>query len=250
MHSGASIISREQGSRVIAVKFNVVGRDLGSAVALAREQTEHLWKAPYHAEWTGEFQEMQEAELRLIAAVSISMILIFVLLYTAFHSLLDTAIVLTSVIAASMGGVWALLLTGTNFNIAAGVGFISIIGVGVMNGLIIVSTMNHLRAEGATLHEAILRGVERPPRPIMMTALTAILGLLPAAVSTRIGCQTQKPLAIAVIGGMLMTVLLFNVIPVLYSFYGHREPPAGSGNLAEEHAPVRARSGPALSPDT
>ena len=131
-----------------------------------------------------------------------------------------------------MGGIWALLLTGKNFNIAAGVGFISIVGVGVMNGLLLVSTFNQLRAQGLLVHAAILKGVERLARPITMTALAAIFGLLPAALSTRIGSQTQRPLAIAVIGGMTLTLLLTNIIPVLYSFYGHRNPPPGSNRLA------------------
>jgi cobalt-zinc-cadmium resistance protein CzcA len=131
-----------------------------------------------------------------------------------------------------MGGVWLLLLTGSNFNISAGVGFISIIGVAIMNGLLLVSSFNRLRAEGKPVREAIALGVEKLARPITMTALAAIFGLLPAALSTRIGSQTQRPLAIAVIGGMVVTLLLTNLIPVLYSFYGHREPPEGAGKLA------------------
>jgi cobalt-zinc-cadmium resistance protein CzcA len=232
VHSGATTIFREQGSRLIAVKFDVVGRDLASAVREAREKTAPLYKAPYHVEWSGEFQEMQEAEARLVIAVAFSLALILTLLYTAFRSMLDALVVLSSILVVSMGGIWALLLTGTNFNIAAGVGFISIVGVGVMNGLLLVSTFNQLRAQGLLIHAAIVKGVERLARPITMTALAAIFGLLPAALSTRIGSQTQRPLAIAVIGGMSLTLLLTNIIPVLYSFYGHRTPPPGSNQLA------------------
>ncbi len=230
---GASTIYREDGNRMIAVKFNVVGRDLGSTVAEARQKTEHLFQVPYRAAWTGEFHEMEEAEMRLLAAGALSLVLIVTLLYMAFHSLLDAVVVLSNVVAVSMGGIWALLITGSNFNIAAGVGFISIVGVAVMNGLLLVSTFNHFRAMDVPVHDAIVRGVERLARPITMTALAAIFGLLPAALSTRIGSQTQKPLAIAVIGGMTLTLLLTNIIPVLYSFYGHREPPEGSANFAE-----------------
>jgi cobalt-zinc-cadmium resistance protein CzcA len=194
--------------------------------------TQDLFKSPYRAEWSGEFQEMQEAEIRLVFAVALSLALILTLLYMAFHSLLDALVVLSSVVAVSMGGVWALMLTGTNFNIAAGVGFISIIGVAIMNGLLLVSSFNQFRTAGETVHQAILLGVAKLARPITMTALAAIFGLLPAALSTRIGSQTQRPLAIAVIGGMLVTLLLTNLIPVLYSFYGHREPPAGAGGVA------------------
>jgi heavy metal efflux system protein len=230
--SGASTIYREEGSRLIAVKFNVLGRDLGSTVSEARESTAHLFQAPYRAAWTGEFHEMQEAEIRLVAAGGLSLVLIITLLYMAFHSLLDTVVVLSNVVAVSMGGIWALLLTGNNFNIAAGVGFISVVGVAIMNGLLLVSSFNHFRAAGVPLHEAIVQGMERRARPLTMTALTAIFGLLPAALSTRIGSQTQRPLAIVVIGGMMLTLLLTNMIPVLYSFYGHREPPEGSSSVA------------------
>src|SRR5262249_20241299 len=124
-------------------------------------------------------------------------------------------------------------LTGTNFSIAAAVGFVSIFGVAIMDGLLLVSYFNQMRSQGVPLQEAILLGAEKRVRPVMMTALTAILGLLPAALSTRIGAQTQRPLAIVVVGGMLSTLLLTRyLMPVLYSFYGHREPPAGSGSLA------------------
>ncbi len=229
VHSGASTIYREQGNRLIAVKFGVRGRDLASAVKQAQEETSDLFHSPYRAEWSGEFQEMQEAELRLMLAVALSMILILTLLYMAFQSMIDALVVLSGVVAVSMGGIWALLLTGSNFNISAGVGFISIIGVAIMNGLLLVSAFNQFRADGENVNEAILRGVAKLTRPITMTALAAIFGLLPAALSTRIGSQTQRPLAIAVIGGMIVTLLLTNLIPVLYSFYGHREPPRGAG---------------------
>jgi cobalt-zinc-cadmium resistance protein CzcA len=229
---GASTIYREQGERLIAVKFGVRGRDLASAVAEAQERTEALFKAPYRAEWSGEFQEMQEANRRLLLVVSLSMGLILILLYLAFHSLLDAFVVLANVIAMALGGVWALLLTGINFNISAAVGFISILGVAVMNGLLLVSSFNYLRAQRVPLREAIVRSVEKLIRPVTMTALAAIFGLLPAAFSTRIGAQSQRPLAIVVVGGMITTLLLTNLVPVLYSFYGEREPAEGAGAVA------------------
>ncbi len=137
---GASTIYREQGNRLIAVKFSVRNRDLASAVAEAQEKTNDLFEAPYRAEWSGEFQEMEEAESRLILVVAVALALIIVLLYLAFNSLLDAAVVLSNVVAMSLGGVWALFITGTNFNISAAVGFISILGVAVMNGLLLVSS--------------------------------------------------------------------------------------------------------------
>ena len=141
--------------------------------------------------------------------------------------------VLANVIALSLGGIWALLLTGTNFSISAAVGFVSLFGVAIMDGLLAVSYFNQLRFQGQPLRTAIMEGAEKRVRPIMMTALTAIFGLLPAALSTGIGSQTQRPLAIVVVGGMIATLFLTRyLMPVLYSFYGHREPPAEAGGLA------------------
>ena len=227
---GASTISREDGARLIAIKFSVRGRDLASAVEEAQSKINPLLPRGYTAKWSGEFQQMQEAEQRMAIVVVVSLLLIVVMLYLAFFSLLDTMVVFANVAAMSIGGVWMLRLTGLNFNISAGVGFISILGVAVMNGLVMVSTFNNLRASGVPLDEALREGVANRVRPLTMASLTAILGLLPAAVSTQIGSQSQRPLAIVVVGGMLMTLFLFNLVPMLYSFYGHRSPPAGASH--------------------
>jgi cobalt-zinc-cadmium resistance protein CzcA len=233
LRSGASTIYREQGKRFIAVKFSVRGRDLAGAVAEAQAKTARFFHGAYHAEWSGEFQEMLEAEQRLMYIIPLSLAAIFVLLYLAFHDLVDALLVFSNVIDLSVGGVWALFLTGTNFSISAAVGFISIFGIAIMDGLLLVSYFNHMRVQGLPLREAILQGAEKRVRPVMMTALTAVFGLLPAALSTRIGAQTQRPLAIVVVGGMVTTLFLTRyLMPVLYSFYGHREPPAGAGGLA------------------
>lgn len=234
LRPGASTIYREQGDRLIAVKFGVnKDHGLASVVHDAQVATADLFQSPYRAEWSGEFQEMEEAEHRLLIIIPLSLALIFVLLYLAFQSLLDVFAILSNVVALSLGGIWALLLTGTNFSISAAVGFISIFGVAIMDGLLSIAYFNHLRAAGLPLREAIIQGASKRVRPMMMTALTAIFGLLPAAVSTRIGSQTQRPLAIVVVGGMVMTLLLNRyLMPVLYSFYGGREPVAGSGSMA------------------
>jgi cobalt-zinc-cadmium resistance protein CzcA len=231
LRPGASTISREQGQRLIAVKFGVKGRALSDTVADAKAKVEPLLQAPYRSEWSGEFQEMEEAEARIVKWFGLSQVLIFLLLYLAFHSVLDAVVVFSNVIAMSLGGVWALVITGTNFNISAAVGFISILGVAVMNGLLFVSAFNRLRARGVDLQDALLEGASNLVRPVTMTALAAILGLLPAALSTKIGSQSQRPLAIVVVGGMLATLLLMNVVPMLYSFYGKRTPPAGAGEM-------------------
>jgi cobalt-zinc-cadmium resistance protein CzcA len=231
--AGASTIYREQGNRLIAVKFSVRGRDLAGAVAEAQEATRGLIPAPYRAEWSGEFEEMEAAEGRLLWIVPASLAMIFVLLYMAFDGAVDALLVFSNVLALCMGGVWALLLTGTNFSVSAAVGFVSIFGVAIMDGLLLVSYFNQMRAQGLPVREAILEGAEKRVRPVMMTALTAVFGLLPAAFSTRIGSQTQRPLAIVVVGGMVTTLFLTRyLMPVLYSFYGHRPPKAGAAGLA------------------
>jgi cobalt-zinc-cadmium resistance protein CzcA len=232
LRPGASTIYREQGKRLIAVKFSVRNRDLAGAVAEAQARTADLFQGAYHAEWSGEFQEMQQAETRLLLVVSLSLALIVVLLYLAFRSLLDALVVLSNVVGMSLGGVWALMLTGVNFNISAAVGFISILGVAVMNGLLMVSAFNQQRRQGVDLRGALRHGVGKLVRPVTMTALAAIFGLLPAALSTRIGSQSQRPLAIVVVGGMIATLLLTNLVPVLYSLYGKREPPAAAEGMA------------------
>ena len=240
---GASDIYREDGKRIIAVKFSVGNytdengklqqRDLGSAVNEAQRKTKDLFQSPYRSVWSGEFEEMEDAERRLMWIIPISLGLIFMLLYAAFRSFLDAFVVISNVFDLAIGGIWALYLTGTNFSISAAVGFVSLFGVAIMDGLLMISYFNALRGKGLPLNEAIMEGASKRVRPVMMTALTALLGLLPAALSTKIGSQTQKPLAIVVVGGMVTTLFLTRyLMPVLYSFYGHRTPPEGSGDLA------------------
>jgi cobalt-zinc-cadmium resistance protein CzcA len=232
LRPGASTIYREQGQRLIAMKFDVRGRDLAGTVADAQAAVQPLVQAPYRTEWAGEFDEMQQAERRLVITFAIAMGLITILLYLAFRSVLDALTVLSNVLIVSLGGLWALKVTGLKINVSTSVGFISILGVAVMNGLLFVSAFNRMRAHGAELKHALLHGTDQLVRPVAMTALAAILGLLPAALSTKIGSQSQRPLAIVVVGGMLMTMVFLNLIPVLYSFYGKRTPPAGAGDLA------------------
>jgi cobalt-zinc-cadmium resistance protein CzcA len=230
---GASMITREMGNRMVAVKFSVRDRDLASAVSEAQARVAPLIPQGYRVDWSGEFKQMKEGERRLLMIIPVSLLLIFMLLYLAFRSLLDAVVVSMNVVALSLGGLWALFITGTNFSIAAAVGFASIFGVAIMDGLLLVSSFNQLRAQGLPLREAILQGADRRLRPVMMTALTAIFGLLPAAISTKIGAQNQKPLAIVVVGSMITTLFLTRyLMPLLYSFYGSRQPPEDAGNLA------------------
>jgi cobalt-zinc-cadmium resistance protein CzcA len=231
---GGSMITREQGKRFIAVKFSVrEDRDLASAVAEVEERTRSLFPPPYRVVFGGEFEQMEDAEGRLLFIIPASLVLVFLLLYFAFRSLLDAVVILSNVLDLAVGGVWALYLTGTNFSISAAVGFVSLFGVAIMDGLLMISYFNDLRARGLPVHEAIMTGAGMRVRPVTMTALTAILGLLPAALSTAIGAQTQRPLAIVVVGGMVTTLFLTRyLMPVLYSLYGQREPPAGASRLA------------------
>jgi cobalt-zinc-cadmium resistance protein CzcA len=231
--AGAATIYRENGHRMIAIKFSVRGRDLGSAVDEAREKTKDLFKVPYTAVWSGEFEQMEEANGRFLWIIPLSLALIFILLYVAFHSFLDTIVIFSNVFDVAVGGIWSLYLTGTNFSVSASVGFVSLFGIAIMEGLLLISYFNALRAQGLPLQEAIIQGSLKRVRPVMITAMTAILGLLPAAVSTKMGAQTAQPLAIVVVGGMTVTLFLDRyLMPVLYSFYGHREPPAGAGGMA------------------
>ena len=206
---------------MIAIKFSVRGRDLGSAVDEARRKTKDLFQVPYYPVWSGEFEQMEEANGRLLWIIPLSLGLIFILLYVAFRSFLDTIVIFSNVFDVAVGGIWSLYLTGTNFSVSAAVGFVSLFGIAIMEGLLLISYFNALRAQGLVLHDAIIQGSLKRVRPVMITAMTAILGLLPAAVSTKIGAQTAQPLAIVVVGGMTVTLFLDRyLMPVLYSFYG------------------------------
>jgi hypothetical protein len=229
-----SIITRQEGKRFIAVKFAVWGdRDLASVVDEVRDKTENLFQPPYYITMGGEFEQMEDGEARLLLYIPASLALIFLLLYIAFRSLLDATVILSNVFDLAIGGIWALYLTGTNFSMSAAVGFVSLFGVAIMDGLLMIAYFNDLRHKGLPVNEAIMQGAALRVRPVTMTCLTAILGLLPAAFSTAIGAQTQRPLAIVVVGGMLTTLFLTRyLMPVLYSFYGHREPPEGASSMA------------------
>jgi heavy metal efflux system protein len=187
----------------------------------------------YRIEWSGEFAQMQAANKRLVVMVPLSVVLIMILLYSMFGSMKDALLVMAGVLPAAMGGVWALKLTQTNFSISAAVGFISIFGVAVQNGVLLISYFNQMRASGESVREAVTRGAELRLRPVAMTSLTAILGLLPAALATSIGSQAQKPLAIVVVGGISTALLLaLYLIPALYSYF-----PAPSGPDPQEVMP-------------
>ena len=221
LRSGASYIYRENNQRYIPIKFSVRGRDLGSSVAEAQKRVVENIKLPqgFHAEWSGEFGELKEAEARLGYIVPLSILLIIILLYSTFNSLRDSLLVLVSIPFAVIGGIIALFITGTNFSVSAAVGFISLFGVSVMEGVILISYYNQRRHYGHPREEALKQAAEVRMRPVLMTCISACIGLLPAAVSTGIGSQTQRPLATVIVGGMLLApALILLLIPVLITF--------------------------------
>jgi cobalt-zinc-cadmium resistance protein CzcA len=229
---GAAYIYRENNQRYIPIKFSVQGRDLASTIAEAKRKIDDPQNganipASYHIDWSGEFQQMEEANARLLWIVPVSIGLILALLYTAFSSIKDSLLVMVNVVEASMGGILALWLTGTSFSISAAVGFVSVFGVAVQDGVLLISYFNQLREAGLPVREAVMRGAELRVRPVVMTSLTAALGLFPAAVATSIGSQAQRPLGIVVVGAMLCTLFLTRyLMPVLYTFF---PAPAGHG---------------------
>jgi len=217
--TGASFIYREDNGRYIPIKFSVRGRDLQSTIAEAEEKIAEQIKLPagYHYEWAGEFQELQAAVARLEIVVPISLLIIFFLLYSMFRSLRDALLLLGTVPLALIGGMLSLLATHTNFSISAAVGFISLFGVSVLGGVILVSRIQQLREGGYSLRDAVAKGSELQLRPVLMAALAAAIGLLPASVATGIGSETQKPLARVVVGGMVTSaILILLVLPAMY----------------------------------
>jgi cobalt-zinc-cadmium resistance protein CzcA len=215
---GPAQISREDTRRRIAVELNVRGRDIGSFVAEAQEQTAaQVPLAPgYYVTWGGQFENLQRASARLLIVVPIALVLIFILLFSAFGSLRQALIVYTGIPFAIVGGVFALALRGLPFSISAGVGFIALFGVAVLNGVVMVSYINELRAKGRAVRDAVMEGAETRLRPVLMTALVASLGFVPMALATSAGAEVQRPLATVVIGGLVTsTALSLLILPML-----------------------------------
>lgn len=225
--SGPAFIYRENNARFIAVKFSVRGRDLGSTIEEAQQRVQAAVKLDkgYEIKWNGEFENQQRAERQLSIVVPISILLIFFILFASFGNALDSILVLLNVPFALIGGILALLLTGMNFSISAGVGFIALFGVATQDGVILVNKFRQNLHEKMPLGEAIKEGAKSRLRPVIMTALMASLGLLPAALSHGIGSETQKPLAIVVIGGLMTaSALSLLILPAVYEWvYSGRE---------------------------
>lgn len=218
---GASRIGREENSRRIAIKCNLIGRDQGGFVqeVMPRVAEQVSLPAGYRMVWSGQFENQQRAMKRLSIIVPISLTLIFVLLFWAFQSIKYAALIVMNVPFALIGGLVALWLTGINLSVSAAVGFLALFGIAVQNGVILVSHLNALLREGHDLHEAIMRGATDRLRPVIMTALMAMLGLFPAALSTSVGSETAKPFAVVIIGGLVTaTLLTLTLLPLLYRY--------------------------------
>jgi len=216
--TGPAFIYRDNNTRFIGVKFSVRERDLGSTIAEAQNNVNANIKVPkgYSITWTGEFENQVRATKRLGQVVPISLLIIFLILFIMFGNVVDSALVLVNVPFAIIGGIWALQITGINFGISAGVGFIALFGICVQNGVILIQVFRKNLHDGFNLDESIKLGVQSRIRPVVMTALMATIGLLPAAISTGIGSETQKPLAVVIIGGLITaTVLILLVFPVI-----------------------------------
>jgi heavy metal efflux system protein len=238
--SGASFIYREQQERYVPIKFSVRGRDLGSAVLEAQQKIASQVAIPggYHLDWVGEFGNLQEAISRLEIVVPLAIVLICLLLYINFGNLTDVLLAASVIPMALTGGIFALYLTGTPFSVSAAIGFVALFGIAAMDGILVISYYNLSLGNGMDRVNAILHTCRTQLRPVMMTCIVACVGLLPAAASTGIGSQVQKPLALVVVGGMLLApILIMLVLPVLIlAFSKQRTAPAEAPRTEPSHA--------------
>ncbi len=216
---GASEIYREGNQRYIAIKYSVRGRDLGGAVEEAIKTVTEKVKMPrgYHLKWEGEYESQQRAAARLAIIVPITILLIYFILYTMFHSFKWASLIMVNIIVAFVGGVLALIITHTNFSVSSGVGVLALFGVSVQTGVIMLEYINQMRARGHTAEDAAVQGAVLRLRPIMMTMLVATLGLLPAALSHGIGSDSQRPFAIVIVGGLISALVMsIFLLPTVY----------------------------------
>lgn len=234
VEQGPAQISRERIQRRISVETNVRGRDIASFVADAQRAVSEKVKLPsgYTLEWGGQFQNLQEATQRLIIVVPLAMFLIFVVLYTMFNSSRLAALIFINVPMAATGGILALALRGLPFSISAAIGFIALFGVAVLNGVVLVSYINDMRAGGMSAHDSALHGAEIRLRPVLMTALVASLGFIPMALGHGAGAEVQRPLATVVIGGLITSTLLtLLVLPSIYPWFAPDQPGSENGEM-------------------
>jgi heavy metal efflux system protein len=239
VRDGASEIYREENSRYVAIKYSVRGRDLGSAVEEAMKLVGEHVKLPvgYRIDWAGEYESQKRSQKRLMIVVPITILVIFIILYTMFASAKWAGLILANVAMAPVGGLLALLMTGTHLSVSSGVGFLALFGVSVETGVIMLEYINQLRARGHSIEDAAVDGAVLRLRPIMMTMLVATLGLLPAALSRGIGSDSQRPFAIVIVGGLIGALALsIFLLPTLYVWFAREgdKLPAPEADFAEE----------------
>jgi heavy metal efflux system protein len=219
---GGSEIYREANQRYVAIKYSVRGRDLGSVVEEAIKKVKAQVQLPrgYHIDWEGEYESEKRAQARMLVIVPLTILVIFVILYTMFRSPKWAALILATVATASIGGLLALLVTGTHFSVSSAVGFLALFGVSVQTGVIMLEYINQLRARGHSIEDSAIEGAVLRLRPIMMTMLVATLGLLPAALSHAIGSDSQRPFAIVIVGGLIVNLAMsIFILPTLYVWF-------------------------------
>ena len=237
----ASEVYREGNRRYVAIKYSVRGRDLGSTVEEAIKKVNEQVKLPtgYSLYWEGEYQSQKRANARLLIVLPITILIIFIILYTMFKSFKWASLIMANIAIAPIGGLLALWFTGTNFSVSSGVGFLALFGVSVQTGVIMLEYINQLRARRFTIEDAAVEGAVLRLRPIMMTMLVATLGLLPAALSHAIGSDSQRPFAIVIVGGLIAALLMsIFLLPTIYVWVaGERDVlPIAEGNFEEgEH---------------
>jgi cobalt-zinc-cadmium resistance protein CzcA len=233
---GPAQISREASKRRIVVGFNVKDRDVASVVKEIQSELDKKVKLPtgYYFTYGGQFENLQEASARLMVAVPVSLLLIFILLYFTFHSFKLASLIFTAIPMSAIGGVFALMLRGMPFSISAGIGFIALFGVAVLNGIVLIGTFSQLEKEGVDdILKRVYEGTKTRLRPVLMTAAVASLGFLPMALSTSAGAEVQKPLATVVIGGLVTaTFLTMFVLPLLYIIFNSKRK-SGKGGIAK-----------------
>jgi heavy metal efflux system protein len=240
MRDGGSEIYREGNERYVAVKYSVRGRDLGSTVEEAIDKVNKQVQLPrgYHINWEGEYESEKRAAARLAIIVPLTVLIIFVILYTMFKSMKWASLIIVNVMMTPLGGMLALLLTHTHFSVSSGIGFLALFGVSVQTGVIMLEYINQRRARGHSIEEAAVEGAVLRLRPIMVTSLVATLGLLPAALSHAIGSDSQRPFAIVIVGGLISGLLLsIFLLPTLYAWVAREGDvlPVAEASLGEGH---------------
>ena len=219
---GPRQITREDNQRFITIQCNVIGRDIGSFVKESQQAIDELIDLPpgYLVTWGGQFRLQQEANKRMVVVIPLTLVVIFILLFSSFNSIKNSILIFLNIPLALVGGAVGLMISGQNLSVPASVGFIALFGIALLNGIVLVSYLNQLLREGMSIDEASIKGACLRLRPVLMTALVGSLGMIPLLFSTGIGSEVQRPLATVVVGGLVTsTILTLLVIPAFYKWF-------------------------------